>query len=49
MEPEDTNGLKLLLVEINVGIFERHLDHDNDSYIYGKDDMTLEMVIMFLI
>ena len=49
MEPEDTNGLKLLLVEIYTGIFERHLDHDNDSYIYGKDDMTLEMVIMFLI
>ena len=46
MEPEDTNGLKLLLVEIYTGISERHLDHDNDSCNYGEDDMTLEMVIM---
>ena len=46
MEPEDTNGLKLLLVEIYTGISERHLDHDNDSCNYGEDDMTLEMAIM---
>ena len=46
MEQEDTNGLKLLPVEINVGIFERHLDYDNDSYLYGKDDTTIEMVIL---